>query len=83
MRRPAAAQLAYGSCTVILSTLAMLLLSQTSSVVGISLIAAGALVLGLLVALTVPVRAARTAPASPVARPAAQEPVAAASVTDN
>ncbi|MGW0184341.1 hypothetical protein ACWDV7_01085 [Streptomyces sp. NPDC003362] len=83
MRRPTAAQLAYGSCTVILSTLAMLLLSQTSSVVGISLIAVGALVLGLLVALTVPARTPRTAPASPVARPAAQEPVAAASVNDS
>jgi hypothetical protein len=83
MRRPTAAQLAYGSCTVILSTLAMLLLSQTSSVVGISLIAVGALVLGLLVALTVPVKPPRTAPASPVAQPAAQEPVAAASVNDS
>ena len=34
MPRPTAAQLAYGSCTVIFSTLAMLLLSQTSSGVG-------------------------------------------------
>ncbi|MER6343282.1 hypothetical protein ACWC10_19895 [Streptomyces sp. NPDC001595] len=84
MPRPTAAQLAYGSCTVILSTLAMLLLSQTSSTVGISMAAVAALALGLLVALTVPARKpARTAPASPSARPA-QEPVgAAASVTDN
>ncbi len=36
MPRPTAAQLAYGSCTVIFSTLAMLLLSQTSSGLGIA-----------------------------------------------
>ncbi|MFD3928451.1 hypothetical protein [Streptomyces sp. NPDC058614] len=54
MPRPTAAQLAYGSCTVILSTLAMLLLSQTSSGPGIVAITLSALVLGLLVALTVP-----------------------------
>ncbi|HLL37065.1 MAG TPA: hypothetical protein VK545_24970 [Streptomyces sp.] len=86
MPRPTAAQLAYGSCTVILSTLAMLLLSQTSSAAGIALIAVAALALGLLVALAVPVRRAaapRTAPASPAARRTAQEPVGAASVSDN
>ncbi|OIJ88035.1 hypothetical protein [Streptomyces colonosanans] len=54
MPRPTAAQLAYGSCTVIFSTLAMLLLSQTSSGLGIAVIALAALALGLLVALTVP-----------------------------
>ncbi|MGI5375780.1 hypothetical protein ACQEV2_16310 [Streptomyces sp. CA-251387] len=54
MPRPTAAQLAYGSCTVIFSTLAMLLLSQTSSGVGIAVIAVAALLLGLLVAMTVP-----------------------------
>ncbi|KAB1141907.1 hypothetical protein F7R91_30910 [Streptomyces luteolifulvus] len=54
MPRPTAAQLAYGSCTVIFSTLAMLLLSQTSSGVGIAVIAVSALALGLLVAMTVP-----------------------------
>jgi hypothetical protein len=59
--RPTAAQLAYGSCTVILSTLAMLLLSQTSSGVGIVAITLSALVLGLLVAMTVPLpKSART-----------------------
>ncbi|WP_369033440.1 MULTISPECIES: hypothetical protein [Streptomyces] len=52
--RPTTAQLAYGSCTVILSTLAMLLLSQTSSGPGVVLIALVGLVLGLLVAMTVP-----------------------------
>ena len=55
MPRPNAAQLAYGSCTVIFSTLAMLLLSQTSSGPGIAVIALSALALGLLVAMTVPV----------------------------
>ncbi|MFH8697319.1 hypothetical protein [Streptomyces chartreusis] len=54
MPRPTAAQLSYGSCTVIFSTLAMLLLSQTSSGVGIAVIAVAALMLGLLVAMTVP-----------------------------
>ncbi|WNM35406.1 hypothetical protein RKE30_36110 [Streptomyces sp. Li-HN-5-11] len=54
MPRPTAAQLAYGSCTVIFSTLAMLLLSQTSSGLGIAVIALSALALGLLVAMTVP-----------------------------
>ncbi|WP_330458096.1 hypothetical protein OIB37_15020 [Streptomyces sp. NBC_00820] len=62
MPRPTAAQLAYGSSTVILSTLAMLLLSQTSSGLGITVIALSALALGLLVAMTVPLPAARTAP---------------------
>lgn len=54
MPRPNAAQIAYGSCTVIFSTLAMLLLSQTSSGVGIAVISVAALLLGLLVAMTVP-----------------------------
>lgn len=54
MPRPTAAQLSYGSCTVIFSTLAMLLLSQTSSGVAIAVIAVSALMLGLLVAMTVP-----------------------------
>ncbi|MFD6306260.1 hypothetical protein ACFWFF_24885 [Streptomyces sp. NPDC060223] len=55
MPRPTAAQLTYGSCTVVFSTLAMLLLSQTSSGAGIAVIAFAALLLGLLVAMTVPV----------------------------
>ncbi|MES4890180.1 hypothetical protein [Streptomyces sp. NPDC096012] len=63
MPRPTAAQLAYGSCTVVLSTLAMLLLSQTSSGLGITVIALVALALGLLVAMTVPLPGARTVPA--------------------
>jgi hypothetical protein len=54
MPRPTAAQLAYGSATVIFSTLAMLLLSQTRSVVGVAVVALAALGLGLLVAMTAP-----------------------------
>lgn len=59
MPRPTAAQLAYGSFTVIFSTLAMLLLSQTSSGLGIAVITVAALALGLLVAMTVPIPKAR------------------------
>ncbi|MEV6166252.1 hypothetical protein AB0L71_30915 [Streptomyces sp. NPDC052052] len=54
MPRITAAQLAYGSVTVVFSTLAMLLLSDTESGVGIGLIGIAALALGLLVAVTVP-----------------------------
>ncbi|MEU7424211.1 hypothetical protein [Streptomyces sp. NPDC040750] len=67
MPRPTAAQIAYGSCTVILSTLAMLLLSQTSSGLGIAVIALAALALGLLVAMTVPAPRAVQAPTEAVA----------------
>ncbi|MEW1869089.1 hypothetical protein AB0420_13275 [Streptomyces caelestis] len=71
MPRPTVAQLAYGSCTVILSTLAMLLLSGASSAVDVTFVAVSALALGLLVAMTVP----RPAPRRPVAvgRPAGAE----------
>ncbi len=54
MPRPTAAQLAYGSATVVVSTIAMLLLSQTTTGLGVAVISAAALALGLLVALTVP-----------------------------
>ncbi|WP_326690096.1 MULTISPECIES: hypothetical protein [unclassified Streptomyces] len=54
MPRPNPAQIAYGSATVICSSLAMLLLSQTRSGPGIVVIALAALALGLLVALTAP-----------------------------
>ncbi|WP_406727330.1 hypothetical protein WJ438_25660 [Streptomyces sp. GD-15H] len=73
MPRPTVAQLAYGSCTVVFSTLAMLLLSQTSSGVGIALVVVAALALGLLVAMTVPL--SRPARPAPVARFVPQEPV--------
>ncbi|MET8247250.1 hypothetical protein ABZV31_24195 [Streptomyces sp. NPDC005202] len=81
MPRPTAAQLAYGSCTVIFSTLAMLLLSQTSSGLGIAVIALAALALGLLVAMTVPLPKPRTsAPEAAPGQewvPAQREPVSA------
>lgn len=75
MPRPTVAQLAYGSCTVVLSTLALLLLSRTSSVAGIALVAVAALALGLLVAVAVPLPGTRPAA---VRRPAPLEPVRAA-----
>ncbi|MDF6042713.1 hypothetical protein LRD69_11190 [Streptomyces sp. JH14] len=68
MPRPTAAQLSYGSVTVVFSTLAMLLLSRTSAGIGIAVIGTAAMALGLLVAVTVPAplraktrKAARTA----------------------
>ncbi|MEU1115778.1 MULTISPECIES: hypothetical protein [unclassified Streptomyces] len=90
MPRPTTAQITYGSVTVILSTLAMLLLSQTASGVGIAVIAMAALGLGLLVAMTVPlpkqpaVPAARTTPAAAPAgdRVPAQRSVLADSVRE-
>ena len=75
MPRPTAAQLAYGSITVIFSTLAMLLLSQTSSTVGIAIIAVSALALGLLVAMTVPQPKARVVALRKPAQRTAEEPV--------
>lgn len=84
MPRPTAAQLAYGSATVIVSTIAMLLLSQTSTGLGVAVISAAALGLGLLVALAVPVpkrrgrHAVRTAAAARVPDPrtaASEHPV--------
>ncbi|MFF4710336.1 hypothetical protein ACFY2V_02855 [Streptomyces eurythermus] len=71
MPRPTAAQLAYGSCTVIFSALAMLLLSQTTSGHWIAVIALVALALGLLVAWTVPTPGTRGTRTS--AEPAAHE----------
>ncbi|MET7934576.1 hypothetical protein [Streptomyces sp. NPDC005322] len=60
MPRPTPAQLAYGSVTVVFSTLAMLLLSQTRSALGVGIVTVAGLALGLLVAVTVPVsRASR------------------------
>ncbi|MFJ6723285.1 hypothetical protein ACIQPQ_00030 [Streptomyces sp. NPDC091281] len=75
MPRPTVAQLTYGSCTVILSTLAMLLLSRASSGSLIAVICVTSLALGALVALTVPAPRRRTSVT--VARSAAERPVAA------
>ncbi|MEV5608380.1 hypothetical protein [Streptomyces sp. NPDC052225] len=65
MPRPTVAQLSYGSATVVCSTIAMVLLSQTSSGPGIPVIAVSALILGLFVAMSVPTR--KQAPTAPVA----------------
>ncbi|WP_406450585.1 hypothetical protein OG782_13355 [Streptomyces sp. NBC_00876] len=59
MPRPTAAQLSYGSVTVVFATLAMLLLSRTSSVLGIAVVGTAGLALGLLVSVTVPLPARR------------------------
>ncbi|MER7521011.1 hypothetical protein [Streptomyces sp. NPDC126499] len=56
MQRPNAAQLAYGSATVVLSTVALLLLSGTTTTLGIAAVCAAGLMLGVLVAVTMPVR---------------------------
>ncbi|MGP3636816.1 hypothetical protein ACTU45_26250 [Streptomyces sp. 24-1644] len=63
MPHPTAAQLSYGSVTVVFSALAMLLLSGATSVVAVAVVCTAALALGLLVAVTLPKRtkAARTA----------------------
>ena len=65
MPRPTAAQLAYGSATVVVSTVALLLLSRATTALGVAVVGVTALALGLLVAVSVPVpdraKAARTA----------------------
>ncbi|MFF5895693.1 hypothetical protein ACFY8O_07160 [Streptomyces argenteolus] len=61
MPRPTAAQFSFGSATVVLSALAMLLLFRTESGIGIAAVGTAAMVLGLLVAMALPSRA-RTAP---------------------
>ncbi|MEU5049869.1 hypothetical protein [Streptomyces sp. NPDC021096] len=53
MPRPTPAQIAYGSATVVFSTLAMLLLSQARSGIAVAAVALTALALGLTVAMTV------------------------------
>ncbi|MGW4036349.1 hypothetical protein ACWEIM_08665 [Streptomyces sp. NPDC004778] len=54
MPRPTAAQFAYGSATVVATTLALLLLFRTESGVGVAAVGTTALALGLLVALRLP-----------------------------
>ncbi|MGX2996963.1 hypothetical protein JNUCC64_22295 [Streptomyces sp. JNUCC 64] len=70
MPRPTAAQIAYGTATVVCSTLAMLLLSRTTSGIAVTVIAIAALGLGLLVAVTLPLSASRTGAAPVLARAA-------------
>ncbi|MFE5767080.1 hypothetical protein ACFQ7O_01765 [Streptomyces sp. NPDC056485] len=84
MPRPTAAQLFYGSATVVVSTIAMLLLSQTSTGRGIAVIATAALALGLLVALTAasPRRRGRHAAPAGTARATARTPLLSPGVTE-
>ncbi|CAM5343369.1 hypothetical protein GCM10010329_35960 [Streptomyces spiroverticillatus] len=58
---PTVAQCTYGALTTVFSTLAMLLLSQTTSGGWVAVIACAALALGVLVAMTVPMPATRRA----------------------
>ncbi|MEV5969708.1 hypothetical protein [Streptomyces sp. NPDC051921] len=62
MQRPNAAQFAYGSATVVFSTVALLLLSGTTTTLGIAAICAAGLMLGVLVAVTMPVRTGHVKP---------------------
>ncbi|MFI2211108.1 hypothetical protein [Streptomyces sp. NPDC020141] len=59
MPRPTAAQLAYGSATVVLSALALLLFTRTTEALGVVVIDVAAMALGLMVAAVLPARAAR------------------------
>ncbi|MHC3463597.1 hypothetical protein [Streptomyces flavovirens] len=83
MPRLTAAQVSYGSATVVLSALAMLLLSRTDSGAGVAVIGTAALLLGLLVSMTVPPRrragTARTSAAPAAAR--AHHPATHAEIT--
>ncbi|MEU8761220.1 hypothetical protein [Streptomyces sp. NPDC048659] len=81
MQRPTAAQSAYGSATVVFATVALLLLSGTTTTLGIAAICAAGLILGVLVAVTMPVRGrpvkpsvtAATGPAGSPAAPSDEE----------
>lgn len=66
MPRPTAAQLAYGSATVVFSTVALLLLTRTTNGVAVAAIGIASLALGLLVAVSLPQRR-RTGPAGSAA----------------
>ncbi|MFE4454576.1 hypothetical protein [Streptomyces sp. NPDC056796] len=57
MPRPTAAQISYGSATVVVCALAMLLLFRTESGIGVAAVGTAAMVLGLLVAMALPARA--------------------------
>ncbi|MFF0431877.1 hypothetical protein ACFYU9_06590 [Streptomyces sp. NPDC004327] len=76
-----AAQFAYGSATVVLSTAALLLLSGTTTLLGIAAVCAAGLLLGVLVgvlvAVTMPVRGrpVKTPDASDASSPEAHEEI--------
>ncbi|MEU0369895.1 hypothetical protein ABZ070_06430 [Streptomyces sp. NPDC006283] len=60
MPRPTAAQLASGSATVVISTVALLLLTRTTNGFAVAAIGIASLGLGVLVALALPVRRGTT-----------------------
>lgn len=72
MPRPTAAQLAYGSATVVFSTLALLLLTRTTNGAAVAAIGVAGMGLGLVVAVALPmsrtVPGARTAEAAHTVR---------------
>ncbi|WNF27300.1 hypothetical protein RI138_10885 [Streptomyces sp. C11-1] len=68
MPRPTAAQFAYGSATVVVTALALLLLFRTESGVGVAAIGTASLVLGLLAALTLPAATKSAAPTAAATR---------------
>ncbi|MFE8936964.1 hypothetical protein ACFYNX_05640 [Streptomyces sp. NPDC007872] len=67
MQRPNAAQLIRGSATVVLATVALLLLSGTTTTPGITAACAVGLLLGVLVAVTMPGRAGSVKTPAPTA----------------
>lgn len=69
MPRPTAAQLAYGSATVVFSTLALLLLTRTTNGIAVAAIGLASMALGLVVAVALPMgRTARTPKAAHTVR---------------
>jgi hypothetical protein len=72
MPRPTAAQLAYGSATVVFSTLALLLLTRTTNGIAVAAIGVASMALGLVVAAALPMgrtaQGARTAKAAHTVR---------------
>ncbi|MFI2366868.1 hypothetical protein [Streptomyces sp. NPDC018833] len=88
MPRPTAAQYAYGSATVVFSTVALLLLTRTTAGIAITAIGVLCLALGLAVALALPVRRSTShgqhpaREADPVAADHASMPVTSAAAHD-
>ena len=70
MPRPTAAQLAYGSATVVFSTLAMLLLTRTTNGLAVAAIGVASMMLGLVVAMALPMGRAAQAARTKTARTA-------------
>ncbi|MFI1013288.1 hypothetical protein [Streptomyces sp. NPDC020965] len=73
MPRPTAAQLAYGSATVVLSALALLLLTGTTHGLGVAAIGIASMALGLLVA-ALPIGRGGRAASTDTRAPAEREP---------